>query len=83
MHKKEYRATGLGREQRKRESRKRREHVGWAEYMRFWRKADPRRAARLNRVACRRYYQQHRDELLEKRRLKRAAQKQLRKTRSQ
>jgi hypothetical protein len=83
LHKKAYRATGLGREQRKRENERTRDRLGWTEFMRFWRKADAVRAARLDRNAAQRYYERHRDQIVEKLRLKRAAQRRLRKARSQ
>ncbi len=71
-HKRRYRETGLGREQRKRENRRARERLGWAEYMRFWRKANPRRTAKRNRAKCERYYEQHREKILRQRREQRA-----------
>jgi hypothetical protein len=74
-HKQRYRETGLGKEQRRRESTTRRGRVGWAEYMRFYRKADPKRAAALNRDKCQRYYEQHREAILARRRQQRAARK--------
>ncbi len=83
MHKQLYRATGLGREQRRRENEKLRERLGWVEYMSYWRKADSQRTARTNRGAARRYYAQHREQILAKRRARRAAQKALAKVRSQ
>jgi len=50
--------------------------------MRFWRKADPEHVSKLNREKCRRYYQQHREQLLEKRRQQRGARQRVRATRS-
>ena len=75
IHKQRYRETGLGREQRRRESAKRREHLGWADYMRYWRKADARRTARQERDRAQRYYQQHREQILRKRREQRRVRK--------
>ena len=72
-HKKLYRDTGLGREQRRRESAKRRDVIGWARYMRFWRKAEPERRARQERARARLYYERHRETILAKRRAQRAA----------
>jgi len=81
-HKRLYRDTGLGREQRKRENRKLRDRLGWTEYMRYWRKADPRRAARQERKRAQHYYEKHRERILEKRRQQYAARKRLRKASS-
>ncbi len=81
-HKRSYRETGLGREQRRRESEQRCRRIGWAEYMRYWRKSDAARATQLNRAALRRYYARHRDEILRKRRQQQAAQKALAEARS-
>lgn len=83
LHKQRYRETGLGGEQRRRESGRRRERIGWAEYMRFWRKADGARTARQDREAAQRYYEHHREEILVKRRTKRAARKASARARSQ
>ena len=82
-HKRLYRDTGLGREQRRRESEKRRERLGWADYMRYWRKADAVRSVRIDREAARIYYRRHREAIVEKRRQQRAARKALQKARSQ
>ncbi len=82
-HKQLYRETGLGKEQRKRESQKRRERLGWADYMRYWRKADAVRSVRIDREAARRYYERHREAIVQKRRQQRAARKALQKARSQ
>lgn len=78
-HKRLYRDTGLGHEQRRRESEKRREQLGWAEYMRYWRKAEPDERAGQERQRQRRYYAKHRDEIVAKRRAQRAARRALRK----
>lgn len=72
-HKQRYRETGLGKEQRRRENEASRTRIGWNAYMRFWRKAKPKERARRERERARRYYLQHRAEILRKRRLKRAA----------
>jgi hypothetical protein len=72
VHKRRYRETGLGKEQRRRESEKRREKIGWADYMRFWRKAEPKERARRERERARRYYHAHRDEILAGRRRQKA-----------
>jgi len=72
VHKQRYRDTGLGKEQRRRESEKRREAVGWDAYMRAWRKAEPEERARCERDRARRYYDAHREEILAKRRRQRA-----------
>jgi hypothetical protein len=82
LHKQRYRETGLGREQRHRENERYRNDVGWAEYMRYWRKADARRTARQERQRAGRYYQRHREQIQAKRREQRAAQKALGKARS-
>jgi hypothetical protein len=74
-HKKRYRDNGLGQEQRKRENARTRERLGWAEYMRYWRKANPRQRSKVNRAKCQLYYEQHREEILRKRREQRAAKK--------
>ena len=66
-HKKDYRATGLGREQRRRESKKRREKLEWATYMRSWRKADIETRAEQARKQARQYYEKHRARILRKR----------------
>lgn len=81
-HKRLYRETGLGREQRKRENRKLRECLGWAEYMRFWRKADPVCRARQERKRAQRYYAKHRERIREKRRQQYGARERLRKASS-
>ena len=67
VHKQRYRETGLGQEQRKRENKTYRERVGWNEYMRFWRKAEPKKRARKERERARRYYKKHKAEILQKR----------------
>lgn len=72
-HKQRYRETGLGREQRKRENETYRERVGWNEYMRFWRKADPKKRARKERERSRRYYQKHKAEIRQKQCARRAS----------
>lgn len=74
-HKRLYRDTGLGQEQRKRESQKRRERVGWAQYMRYWRRAEPDRRLAQERKRAQRYYERHRDAMVTKRRQQRAARK--------
>jgi hypothetical protein len=71
-HKQRYRETGLGKEQRKRENQTQRERLGWNDYMRFWRKAEPKERSHQERERARRYYQAHRDEILAKRRQQRA-----------
>ncbi len=75
QYKQDYRTKPCGKEQRQRESRKRRARLGWSDYMRFWRKGDPFRIAAQERARARRYYQQHRAEVLAKRRAQRAATK--------
>lgn len=70
-HKKRYRDTGLGAEQRRRESTKRRNKADWARYMRAWREADPERRAKQARQQARQYYEKHRAQLLRKRRAQR------------
>jgi hypothetical protein len=75
QHKKHYRATGLGREQRRRENTRLRRKLGWAEYIRFSRRAKPFKAAARERARSRRYYQRHREQILAKRRAQRAARK--------
>lgn len=72
LHKKRYRETGLGQQQRRRENRRTRERVGWAPYMRYWRKAEPATRAAQERERARRYYRTHREEILQKRRERRA-----------
>jgi len=73
QHKQLYRQTGLGKEQRRRENETQRDRLGWNDYMRFWRKATPEIRARQERERARRYYQAHRDQILAKRRQRRAA----------
>ena len=75
IHKERYRETGLGKEQRKRESRKCRESIGWNAYMRAWRKAKPEERSRQERERAKRYHLKHRPKILERRRQKRAAAK--------
>lgn len=72
IHKRRYRETGLGKEQRKKESSKRREAIGWDAYMRAWRKVEPKERARRERERARRYYHAHRDEILAGRRRQKA-----------
>lgn len=79
LHKQRYRDIGLGKEQRKRESKKRREVIGWDAYMRVWRKAELKERSRKERERSRRYYQAHRDEILAKLRQKRSANREARK----
>jgi hypothetical protein len=81
-HKRLYRDTGLGREQRRRENQRLRERLGWTEYMRYWRKADPVRTARQERKRAHRYYQKHGVRIREKRRQQYVARKRLRKASS-
>lgn len=57
------------------ENRRYREHVDWARYIRFWRKADPHRRLALERKRARRYYQVHADEIRAKAKLRRARKK--------
>jgi hypothetical protein len=71
FHKQRYRETGLGKEQRRKEERRRRDKVGWKDYMRFWRKAEPKQRSRQERERAKRYYQAHRDGILAKRRKQR------------
>jgi hypothetical protein len=52
-----------------------RERLGWTEYMRFWRKANPARRAAQERARAKRYYRRHRVAILAKRRCARAAHK--------
>lgn len=74
-YKRQYRETALGAEQRKRESEKRRDKLGWANYMRRWRQADPEVRAQQARRQARQYYQKHRVGILTKRRQGRRVQK--------
>jgi len=64
IHKKRYRLTAPGKEQRKRENKKQRQRIGWNEYMRFWRKAEPEKRLRQERERSSRYYQRHRQKIL-------------------
>lgn len=82
IHKQRYRETGLGREQRRRENERYRDQVGWTEYMRYWRKADSGRRAGQERKRAERYYERHREPILQKRRETRVAQKAAKKARS-
>ena len=75
QYKRDYRAKPCGKEQRQRESRKRRARLDWSEYIRYWRKADSWRVAAQERARARSYYQRHRAEILAKRRAQRAARK--------
>ena len=77
-HKQRYRDTGLGREQRKRDNQRTRGRLGWNDYMRFWRKAEPKVRAKQERARARRYYEKHRADILEKRRRVRVARKRIR-----
>jgi hypothetical protein len=81
-HKQRYRETGLGREQRKRESGRRRERLDWARYMSYWRKAEPEKRARQERARARRHYLKHREQILRQRHAERAARKRAREARS-
>jgi len=80
LHKKLYRATGLGKEQRKREVQKKIPDKNHTTYMRYWRKADPKKRARQERLRSRRYYEKHKAEILLKHKMKRKAKKQLKAT---
>lgn len=73
--KQDYREKPCGKEQRQRENERLRERLGWAEYMRFWRKADSWRVAAQERARAKKYYHCHRTEILAKRRAQRAASK--------
>lgn len=75
QYKQDYRAKPCGKEQRQRESCKRRARLGWSEYMRFWRKADSWRVAAQERARAKKYYHCHRATILAKRRAQRAATK--------
>jgi hypothetical protein len=75
--------TPEGRTCKRIKNREYREQQDWTRMMRYRRKADPQRAARLDRKAARRYYWRHRDRILQQRREKRADQKALRRARSQ
>jgi len=59
-----------------------RERLGWADYMRYWRKAKPEERAAQERERAHSYYERHREAILEKRRRQRAARKALPKARS-
>ncbi len=76
-HKKAYRGTGLGQEQRRRENRQQRERLGWPRYMSYVRKKHPEKTAALDQAAARRYYEQHREKILTKLRARRMRKKQL------
>jgi hypothetical protein len=75
QYKQDYRDKPAGKAQRQRESRKRREQLDWATYMRFWRKAEPAVRAAQERARAKTYYERHRDEILAKRRAQRRARK--------
>ncbi|MDI7269314.1 MAG: hypothetical protein QME96_15095, partial [Myxococcota bacterium] len=45
-----------------------RETNDWTQYMRYWRKRESDRAARIDRAAAAKYYERHRDEVLARRR---------------
>jgi len=75
QYKQDYRAKPAGKEQRQRESHKRRARLGWSDYMRYWRKADSWRVAAQERARAKRYYARHRAQILAKRRAQRAARK--------
>lgn len=70
-HKRNYRDTGLGRAQREQEARVRR--VPQRHYMRGWRGRNRQRAHRLDREAAARYYERHREEVLQRLAARRAA----------
>jgi hypothetical protein len=71
LHKKQYRGTGLGQEQRKRENEKQRQKPTWARDQRERRRANPATKAQ-ERERAGRYYAKHRDEILRRRRERRA-----------
>ena len=75
QYKRDYRAKPCGKAQRQHENQRQRDRLGWAEYMRFWRKADPWRVAAQERARAKRYYRAHRAKILAKRRAQRAARK--------
>ncbi len=75
QYKQDYREKPCGKAQRQRENQRLRECLGWAEYMRYWRKADSWRVAAQERARAKRYYQRHRAKILAKRRAQRAARK--------
>jgi hypothetical protein len=75
QYKRDYRAKPAGQAQRQRESRKRRDQLDWAAYMRFWRKAAAEVRAKAERARARRYYARHRATILAQRRAQRAARK--------
>jgi hypothetical protein len=75
QYQREARRTTEGRAAKRVENEATRECLGWAEYLRFWRKAHAEDVAELNRRAARRYYLQHRAQILAKRRLERSRKK--------
>lgn len=83
IHKQRYRETGLGKEQRRRDNQVQRERLGWNAYMRVWRKAEAKKRSRQERERARCYYQNHRDQTLDKRRQKRAESKDVQKPSSE
>jgi hypothetical protein len=83
QYQREARRTREGRTAKGVENEATRTRLGGTEYMRFWRKAHPEHAAKLNRRHCQRYYEQHRAQILEKRRQQRAARQRARTARSQ
>lgn len=70
-HKRRYRETGLGAEQRRRESQERRTHLDWPRRMQAWRKTNLERSRQIDREAAGRYYRAHRTKILERRRIRR------------
>jgi len=75
QYKQDYRAKPVGKEQRRLENQRLRERLGWAEYMRYWRRAEPALRAPQERARAKKYYGAHRAEILAKRRAQRAARK--------
>ncbi len=83
LYQRELDATAEGKFGKREKARQYRQRVDWARLMRYRRKADPRSTARLNRKAARRYYQRHREQILQKRRQQRAGRKAAQTPRSQ
>jgi hypothetical protein len=75
QYQREARRTTEGRTAKRVENEATRDGLGWAEYLRFWRKAHPEDVAELNRRAARRYYHKHRAQILAQRRLARSCKK--------
>jgi hypothetical protein len=76
-------ATAEGRLAKRVKGRQYRERVDWVRLLRYWRKAHPLATARTNRGAARRYYERHREQILNKRRRQRAMAKAVAGPRSQ